>query len=58
MMGERRAPGVQHGGEADAHAEASGVGCDRDQRLGRGLEQQVIDGGLVLERQGAYRPAG
>ncbi len=28
MMGERRAPGVQHGGEADAGSEMLGVGGD------------------------------
>ena len=30
VMGERRAPGVQHGGEADAGAEMLGVGGDGD----------------------------
>ena len=43
MMGQRRAPGVQHGGDADAGAEVLGVGGDGDQRLGRGLEQEVVD---------------
>jgi hypothetical protein len=46
---------VQHGGKADARAQMLGVGGDREQRLGRGLEQQVVDGGLVVERQGADR---
>ena len=55
MVGERRAPGVQHGGEADARAEMLRVGGDRGQRLGGGPEQQVVDGGLVLERDGADR---
>ena len=55
MMGERRAPGVEHGGEADARAQMLRVGGDRGQRLGRGPEQQVVDGGLVLERDGADR---
>jgi len=55
MMGERRAPGVQNGGEADARAQMSGVGCDREQRVGGGSEQEVVDGGLVLERDGADR---
>ena len=50
MMGQRRSPGVQHGGEADAGAEMFGIGGDGRQRLGRRLEQQVVDGGLVLER--------
>ena len=53
MMGQRRAPGVQHGGEADAGAEMLGIGGDGRQRLGRRLEQQIVDGGLVLERDRA-----
>ena len=55
MMGERRAPGVQHGGEADARAQMSGIGRERGQRLGRRSEQEVVDGGLVLERDRADR---
>ena len=59
MMGERRAPGVQDGGEADARAQMLRVGGDRDQRLGRGPEQEVVDGCLVLERdRRRSRPAG
>jgi hypothetical protein len=61
VMGERRAPGVEHGGEADAGAEVLGVGGNGDERLGRGLEQNVVDHGLVLvgdvadrRRQGEY----
>ena len=55
MMGQRRAPGVQNGGEADARAEMLRVGGDGGQRLGGGPEQEVVDGGLVLERDGADR---
>ena len=55
MMGERRAPGVQYGGQADARAEMLRVGGDRGQRLGGGPEQEVVDGGLVLERDRADR---
>ena len=55
MMGERRAPGVEHGGEADARAQMLGVGGDGGQRLGGGPEQEVVDGGLVLERDRADR---
>ena len=55
MMGERRAPGVQHGGEADARAQMLRVGGDGGQRLGGGPEQEVVDGGLVLERDRADR---
>ena len=35
-------------GEADAGAEVLGVGRDRGQGLGRGLEQEVVDDRLVL----------
>ena len=55
MVGQRRAPGVQHGGEADARAEMLGVGGDGDEGVGGGPEQEVVDGGLVLERDGADR---
>ena len=55
MMGKRRTPGVEHGGEADARAEMLGVGGDGDQRLGRRPEQEVVEGGLVLERDRADR---
>ena len=48
MVGQRRAPGVQHRGHADAGAEVLGIGGDRAQRLGRGREQDVVDHGLVL----------
>ena len=47
-MRERRAPSVQDGGEADAGAEVLGVGGDGDERLGRGLEQDIVDHSLVL----------
>ena len=55
MVGQRRAPGVQHGGEADARAQMLRVGGDGGQRLRGGPEQEVVDGGLVLERDGADR---
>src|SRR5580700_7736863 len=55
MMGEGRAPGVEDGGEADARAEMLRVGGDDDQRLGGRSEQQVVEGGLVVERDGADR---
>ena len=41
-------PQVCSGGEPDAGAEVLGVGCDGDQGLGGGFEQQAIDDGLVL----------
>ena len=39
---------MQHRSEADASAEALWVGRDRNQRLGRGFEQDAIDHGLVV----------
>ena len=33
---------------ADARAEVLGIGCDGEQGLGRGLEQDAVDDGLVL----------
>src|SRR5262245_10866321 len=47
-MGERRAPGMEHGGEPDASSEMLGVGGDGEQRLGRGLEEDGVDLSLVL----------
>ena len=47
-MGHGRAPGVQHGGDADVGAEMLGIGRDRQHALGGGLEQQVIDDRLVV----------
>jgi hypothetical protein len=48
MMRHRRAPAVQHGSDADTRAQMLGVGRDRGQRLGRGLEQDVVDHRFVL----------
>ena len=48
VVGHRRAPAVEHGGGADASAEVPGIGGDRQQRLGRGAEQEVVDDRLVL----------
>ena len=47
-MGHRRTPGMEDRGDADAGAEVLWVGRDGDQGLGRCLEQQVVDDGLVL----------
>src|SRR5271166_3873682 len=55
VMGQRRTPGVENGGEADAGAQMFGVGGDRGQRLRGGPEQEVVDGGFVVERDGADR---
>ncbi len=48
MMGQGRSPAMQHGGQADAGAKVLGIASDGDQRLGGGLEQNGIDGCLVL----------
>ena len=48
VVGERRAPGVQHRHEANASAEMLGISGDRERGLGRGFEQQVVDHRLVL----------
>ena len=50
MVGHRRPPGVQHCGDADARAEVPGIGGDGRHRLGRRLEQQIVDQRLVVER--------
>ena len=46
---------MEDGGEADARAEMPRVGGDADERLGGGPEQEVVDGDLVVERDGADR---
>src|SRR6267378_1248880 len=48
MMGHRRAPSMEHGGDADAGAEMLWIGSDGEQCLGRRAEQQIIDHRLVL----------
>ena len=48
VVGHRRAPAMEHGGGADAGAEVLGIGGDRQQCLGGGAEQQVVDDRLVL----------
>jgi hypothetical protein len=55
VMDERRAPGVEDGGQADACAQVLGIGGDCGQRLGGCPEQKVVDRRLVLERDGADR---
>ena len=39
---------MQHGGDTDPRAEALGIACDRERRLGCRFHQQVIDHALVL----------
>src|ERR1700751_1869223 len=48
MMRERRSPGVKNGEDADAGTEMFGISRDGDDGLGRCLEQDVVDHGLVL----------
>ena len=48
VLGERRAPGVEDGKDTDAGAKVLGIGRDGDHGLGRGLEQDVVDHGLVV----------
>src|SRR5438128_11353051 len=48
VVGHCRAPGVEHGGGADASAEMLGIGGDRQQRFGCGAEQEVVNHRLVL----------
>lgn len=43
MVGQRRAPCVQHRRHAEPCADAPGIGGEGQNRLGRGAEQQVID---------------
>ena len=49
MVGHRRTPCVEHGGDADACAEMLAIRRDRQHRLRRRLEQQVVDERLVVE---------
>ena len=50
MMGECRAPRVQHGGNTDPRIEALRIGSDGERCLGRCLHEQVVDQALVLVR--------
>src|SRR5258706_16335711 len=53
MVRHRRAPRMQHRGEADPDAEPLGVRRDRQQRLRARLEQEIVDHRLVLMRDRA-----
>src|SRR5271170_5177713 len=48
MMGHCRAPAVQYRRDADAGSKVLRIGRDGEHRLRRGLEQQIVDHGLVL----------
>ena len=52
MMQQVLPPGVQHAQEADLRTEMLWVGGDGAQRLRGRPEQDVVDLGLVLERDG------
>jgi len=55
VMGQRRAPGVQHQGQADARTQVSRIGSHGTQGLGRDLKQQAVDHRLVGVGNGADR---
>ena len=48
VMGHGRSPGMEHRSDADAGAKMLGIGGDGQQRLGRGLEQQIVDNRLIV----------
>ncbi len=49
MVRQRGTPGVEHGSYADLGAEMLRIGGDRQHRLRRRPEQQIVDQRLVLE---------
>ncbi len=51
MMLEPLVPGMEHAEEADLRAEVAGIASDLQQGCGTGLEEQVVDDALVLERE-------
>src|SRR4051812_50149048 len=55
MMGECLPPGMEDGEAADPCAEPARVCGERCHRFGRGREQDRVDEGLVLERNGRDR---
>src|SRR3546814_7351542 len=48
MMGKRGSPCMEYGGDADPGTEMLGISGDREHRIGRGLEQQIIDQRFVM----------
>src|SRR6267154_2604235 len=48
MMRHRRAPAVEHGGDADPGANPLGIGGDRQRGLSRRRKQQTVDRGFVV----------
>jgi len=55
MMGERRAPGVQHEGGANACPQVLAIGGNRKQCLGGDVEQHAVDECFVLVRERSDR---
>jgi hypothetical protein len=53
MMGHRRTPRVQHGGDADLGTQMFGVSRNREHRIRGGLEEKIVDYGLVLIGDGS-----
>ena len=51
VLRHRRAPGVKNRRDTDVGPEMLGIGGDREHRLRRRLEQDVVDHLLVLIRQ-------
>ena len=49
VLGHRRAPAVEHGGEADARTKVLAIGRNRKQRLGGCAEDQLA---LFIENAG------
>ena len=52
MVQQVLSPGVQHTKEANLRAQMLRIGGDGAQRLRRRPEQDIVDHGLVLERDG------
>src|SRR3546814_4317692 len=50
MMGKRGSPCMEYGGDADPGTEMLGISGDREHRIGRGLEQQIIAQRFVMIR--------
>jgi hypothetical protein len=51
MLLQPLVPGMEHGEEADLRVEVAGIASDLKQGCGAGLEEQVVDHALVLERK-------
>ncbi len=54
VMGQGLAPGVENSDHAGLGTEMLGVGADETDRVGCRFEQDVVDDGLVLQRDGGH----